>query len=393
VHSALLIAAKDLRQRARDRSLFILAFVAPLALAFVFSTVFAGLDDSGDRIRFTYGLVDDDGGQLGQAFADLLLELEDTGLVELERYDDGDAARRAVDDGDLSAAFLLPAGLSTAFSTGDAIEIRVVGNVDAPIATSVATSIARGFTTRSSTAALSGITAAVVGVVPPDQIGTVADEVAAGPPMATIDAVTTESARLDLTTTMVAGLSVFFVFFVAGTAVTGVLDERNDGTLPRLLASPAPRAAILFGKALAAILVGVVALAALMVASTLIMGADWGHPIGALALSTAAVLAAAGIMSLVGGPARNAEQAGNLQAIVAVSMAMLGGSFGLVAPSSDSLWGRLALLTPNRWFLDGLDDLQRGGIVDVVPAVGVLLAMAVVTGAVAAGFSGRMLRP
>jgi ABC-2 type transport system permease protein len=389
---ALLIAAKDLRQRARDRSLFIIAFIAPLALAFVFNIVFGGLDD-GERVQFSFGLVDDDGGELAVAFADVLGSLVEDGLVELTRYDTAAEAREAVADRDVSAAFLVPDGFSDTFATATPVEITVVGNVEASIGTSVARSIARSFATRSSTAALAGLTAASVGVVGVDEIGAVADRVGADPPLAVLVPLTSESGGLDLTTTLVAGLSVFFVFFVAGTAVTGVLHERNDGTLPRLLAAPLPRWSILAGKALSAVAVGIVSLAALMGASTLVMGADWGNPVGALGLCIAAVLAATGIMSLVGGSARNAEQAGNLQSIVAVSMAMLGGSFGLVAPAPDTLWGRLALLTPNRWFLDGLDDLQRGGLTDALPSVAALLGIALITGVIGVRLAGKALRP
>jgi ABC-2 type transport system permease protein len=393
VQASLLIAAKDLRQRARDRSLFILAFVAPLALAFVFSIVFSGLDDTGDRISFSYGVVDLDGGELARAFDRVLADLEASGLADVSRYDDVTAARAAVDDGDIAAVFVLPQDLSSTFATGIGVQLQVIGSADAPIATSVAGSIAGGFATRTSTAAVAGFTAADLGVIGPDQIAEVANQVSAEPPLASIEVAESDSGRLDLTTTLVAGLSVFFVFFVAGTSVVGILQERQEGTLPRLLIAPVSRAAILIGKSAAAIAVGIVALAALMVASTLLMGADWGPPGGALLLSSAAVLAAAGIMALVGGAARTAEQAGNLQAVVAVSMAMLGGSFGLVAPSTDSLWGRLALLTPNRWFLDGLEDLRVGGISEALPSLAALLVMAGVTGTAAALLARRMLRP
>jgi ABC-2 type transport system permease protein len=393
VQASLLIAAKDLRQRARDRSLFILAFVAPLALAFVFSIVFSGLDDTGDRISFSYGVVDLDGGELARAFDRVLADLEASGLADVSRYDDVTAARAAVDDGDIAAVFVLPQDLSSTFATGIGVQLQVIGSADAPIATSVAGSIAGGFATRTSTAAVAGFTAADLGVIGPDQIAEVANQVSAEPPLASIEVAESDSGRLDLTTTLFAGLSVFFVFFVAGTSVVGILQERQEGTLPRLLIAPVSRAAILIGKSAAAIAVGIVALAALMVASTLLMGADWGPPGGALLLSSAAVLAAAGIMALVGGAARTAEQAGNLQAVVAVSMAMLGGSFGLVAPSTDSLWGRLALLTPNRWFLDGLEDLRVGGISEALPSLAALLVMAGVTGTAAALLARRMLRP
>lgn len=386
-----LIATKELRQRSRDRSLFVLAFVAPLALSFIFSVVFGGLDE-GDRIQFDIGVVDLDGGEQSDGFLGMLGQVAAEGLITVTAYDDTGTARDAVDDTDIDAAIVLPKGLSDAFATGTPVEIQVIGSVDSPIATSVASSLARGYATRSGTAALAGITAAGTGVVGPDQIVDVANDVGNSEPLASLATVETDTPQVDLTTLMVSGMSVFFVFFVAGTAVTGVLEERQNGTLPRLLASPAPRASIILGKATAAIITGVVALVALMVTSTLVMGADWGNPFGAVLLATAAVLAATGIMSMVGGVARSAEQAGNLQAIVAVSMAMLGGSFGLAPPPGGTLWASLALLTPNRWFMRGVEDLSVGGLGDIVTPVVALIIMAIVTGSVAAAAAGRVVR-
>lgn len=383
-----LICAKDLRLRLRDRSLIILAFVAPLALSLVFNVVFGGIDD-GDRITFDFGVVDLDGGELGAGFTSVMEEVESTGLITLTTYPDADAGRDAVDDGDVAAVVVLPEGLSAAMAAGEERQVQVIGDVDSPTATSVAASIARGYVTSVSTGTLAGIVGVTTGVVPVDQIAAVADEVASQP-LATVAALPVDSTELDLTTTLTAGMSVFFVFFVAGLAVTGILQERDDGTLPRLLISPASRASILLGKSLSAVLAGIAALIALLVASTFIMGADWGDPLAAGLLVVTVVLAATGVMSLVGGFARTAEQAGALQAVVAVSMAMLGGSFGMVAPSGDSLWGRLSLLTPNAWFLDGLGRAQFG-VGEVLTQVLVLLAIAVVTGGAAAGLAGRVL--
>ena len=391
--TALLIAVKDLRQRARDKSLLILAFIAPLSLGFIFGVLLGGLEPSDDQITFSYGVVDLDGGELGAGFSAMLDDIEASGLVEITRYDDIDTARRAVGDTDVAAAFVLSPGLSEAFSTGTASQIQVIGGFDSPIATNVGASIARGFATRSSTSGLAGITAVMTGAISPGQAATVASEVAAGPPLAHVEMIEQDTGRLGFSTRMMAGMAIFFAFFVSGTAVTGILTEREEGTLPRLLASPTSRAAILLGKAGATIVVGIVALIALMAASTILMGADWGPPIGVLPLIVTGVLAATGIMSLVGGLAKNAEQAGNLQAIVAVSMAMLGGAFGLAPPDEGSLWAWAASLTPVHWFLTGLHDLAAGGVSDVLPATAAMLAMALVTGGLAATFAGKVLRP
>jgi ABC-2 type transport system permease protein len=92
--------------------------------------------------------------------------------------------------------------------------------------------------------------------------------------------------------------------------------------------------------------------------------------------------AAVGIMALVAGFAKTVEQAGALQGVVAVALGLLGGSFFQFARRG--LLADLALLTPNAWFMRGLGDNLAGGAAAVLPAVGAILAFAVVTGALGA---------
>ena len=60
MRATLLIAWKDLRQRARDRSAFLIAIVVPLALAFIFSQILG--DVGNDSLTFAFAVVDEDGG-------------------------------------------------------------------------------------------------------------------------------------------------------------------------------------------------------------------------------------------------------------------------------------------------------------------------------------------
>lgn len=64
------------------------------------------------------------------------------------------------------------------------------------------------------------------------------------------------------------------------------------------------------------------------------------------------VLAGAGIMAAVAGVATTPEQAGNVQAIIAVLLGLLGGAFFQVAQGNNVLTN-LAVLTPHHWFLRG----------------------------------------
>jgi ABC-2 type transport system permease protein len=174
--------------------------------------------------------------------------------------------------------------------------------------------------------------------------------------------------------------------------VTSLNDERSDGTLARLLAAPVRRSSILLGKLLTSIVLGVTSLTVLVVASTLLLGAEWGNPVGVALLVLAGVLAATGITSVVASLARTSEQAGNWQAVVAVSLGLLGGAFFPIQQSGSFL-ATASLITPHAWFLRGLGTLAGGGVVDVLPAVLALLVFAAVTGGIALTRIDKVVAP
>jgi ABC-2 type transport system permease protein len=138
---------------------------------------------------------------------------------------------------------------------------------------------------------------------------------------------------------------------------------------------------------------GVVSLTVLVIGSSVLLGASWGNPFGVAMLIVAGVLAATGITSVVASLAKTQEQAGSWQAVVAVSLGLLGGSFFPIQQSG-SLMATASLVTPHAWFMRGLGSLAGGGSpLDVLPAVGALLLIAAVTGAVASLRITRVVAP
>lgn len=387
-----IIAVKDLRLRLRDRSLWIIGIVAPLGLAFIFNLVFGGgLNDVGENITLELGVVDEDPGEVSDAFLEVMGAVESDGLVELASYDSVDAARAAVDDGEVGAVFLLGPTLSDDLLAGADTAIEVVGSVDAQTTTQIATSIAERFAIGLQQANASAVTALVAGVIQPAEVAATAQEAGAEPPLIGLDVSEAATRQLDSATYLTAGMAIFFTFFIAGTSMTSMLDERREGTMARLLGAPISRGSVLAGKSLTSVMIAVFSLSVLMVASVFLMGADWGDPVGAAILVVTGVLAVSAVMTMVSGFAKTAEQAANLQSIVAVTLAMLGGTFVPIS-SSDSLLGRLSLATPNAWFIRGLSDLAGGGWTEALPAAGVLLAMAVVFGIIGLSVARKAVR-
>ena len=385
------IAAKDLRQRVRDRSAILLAIVVPLALAAIFSVLFG---PASTPRPFDYAVVDQDGGPIVEAFTGEVLDfLESEEIVSVEAMDE-EEARQAVSDGDLDAAFVFPAGFSEAVQSERPVEVEVVGSVDSPTGTDVARSIARSYV-----ADLNAARVAVAAVAhqqagtSEEELSAIAEQVATAPPPIALRDVSASAKVLDTKTYFAAGMAVFFLLFTVQFGVSSLIEERSDGTLARLLAAPVRRTSILAGKLLTSIVLGVVSLTVLVVGTTLLLGAKWGDPLGVALLILAGVLAGTGITSLVASFARTPEQAGSWQAVVAVTLGLLGGAFFPIQQSG-SFMATASLVTPHAWFLRGLGSLVgEGGVPEVLPAVAALLCFALVTGAIAMARIGRVVAP
>jgi ABC-2 type transport system permease protein len=389
--AAFLIAWKDLRQRVRDRSAIMLTIVVPLGLAAIFSLIFG---PSAIPSPFAYAVVDQDDSVITRSFReDVLASLEEDGIATVEEMDPA-GARTAVRDGDLDAAFILPAGFAAKVQSQAPASLDVVGSVDAATATDVARSVATSYTESLGAVRVAVATVAHGPARPsPAQLQEVADQTVAAVAPVRLSDTSAQAHVLDTRTYFAAGMAVFFLMFTVQFGVSSLIEERSEGTLARLLAAPVRRTAILVGKLLTSVALGVVSLTVLVVATSLLLGASWGNPLGLAMLIVAGVLAATGITSVVASFARTAEQAGSWQAVVAVTLGLLGGSFFPIQQTGSAM-ATVSLVTPHAWFFRGLGSLAgEGAALAVLPAVAALLVIAVVTGAVAWRRIARVVAP
>ncbi len=260
----------------------------------------------------------------------------------------------------------------------------MVGDADAPTSTQIAGSIAGQYATGVAAAQLAVATTAVAGGegLTPEFFASLSTDLSTAAMSFAFEDASAATRQLDATTYYAAGMGVFFLFFTVQFGVLGLLEEERDGTLPRLLAAPMGRAAVIGGKALLAFMLGLISMTVLVIATQLLMGAEWGAPLGVALLVIAGVLAAVGIMGLVASVARSAESAGNLGAVIAVILGMLGGVFFQLG-TGDDLLSRLTYMTPHAWFMRGLADLADGAPwTAALPATGAILTFASVTGAI-----------
>jgi len=373
------IAAKDLKLRFRDRSVLIIAFLAPLVLAVIFNVVFGSAFGTGSNFEPELGIVANDSPRTSTVLEDIA-----TGLGgSWQAFPDQAAAKMALDGGEVEAVFVVPTGFDRAVAQGLGGRLEVIGDVDASTSTQIATSIAESYGLSLEQIGLNVTTAIAAGGDPATVIPAATSEAAR--PLVGLSDITAEVRQLDGTTSTVAGMAVFFLLFTAQVGLLSLLEERRDGTLARILSTPTRPGAVLAAKCLVSVVLGLVSLAVLIVAGRFILGAKWGNPGGVAILVVAAVLAAVGISALTTGLAKTPEAAGNMQGIVGTVLGLLGGVFFPIGDDGGIL-ASISALTPHHWFIRGLSDLAGGHDASAaLPSVGPLLTIAAVTG-LTAGF-------
>ena len=391
MRAAIVIAVKDLRQKIGDRSALFLTILAPLGLAFLFSLMIP----SQDSFHAAYVVVDLDGGPIARGLRDGPLQgLADADVATITSADSEAAARAQVDAGAVDAAIIIPVGFSDAIQAGQPAQMLVIGG-PATLSVEVARSVLARFGSEV-TAVQVGVRAALgaTGSVPePSLLARLAKDALAIPAPIVVAANGSAQRQASSTTYYGASMAVLFVFFAAQFGVVGLLAERRNGTLARMLASPIGPGTILLGKVLVSLVLAITSMSVMVMATTLLLGASWGDPLAVAGLVFAMAIAATGVATLVVGFARTEEQAGGAIAIVALTLAVLGGSFFPLSQAPEGL-AALSLLTPHAWFIRGINDLAAGGGVSTVAgSILVLLAVGGITGGIGLARARRVVTP
>ena len=376
------IAMKDLRRRVRDRTALLVAFVLPFGLAWIFGLTLGDVETQG--FDATYAVVNaDTSGHIPSSFTDVLEGLD---FVTLREADSPASAERLAEDGEVDGAVVFPQGFSSQVQAGEGATIRVIGAPDSSVGSLVLVSLARSFGSQLDAVGVSVATVGTAGRADPELVAR-AQAVPAAAAVRTVDAANQVASQ---STFFAIGMAVFFLFFAVEFGVRGLLEEREEGTLSRLLVAPVRPASVIGGKALASFLVGLVSTTLLVVASTWILDAEWGDPLGVALLVLGGVLAAVGVTALVATLAKTTAQAGAYVSIVAVVGGLMGGTFFPI--SQAGLLGTIRFLSPQGWLMEGFQELAYGGTTaDIVGPILGVLSIAVVTGAIAWRRAARMV--
>jgi ABC-2 type transport system permease protein len=188
------------------------------------------------------------------------------------------------------------------------------------------------------------------------------------------------------------GMGLLFLFLSLAMVSRGIIIERQTKVLDRMRAAPVSGAAILLGKTIPVVLTSIASLCTIWAATTLLLGADWGDPIGVVLLILGSAIAVAGMAALLASWARTEQAAGLAASFVAFVLSLVGGNMLPLADMPDVMQ-KAARATPNGWALLGFAELSAGdgGVGEIVPHLVILLAFGAVLGLVGLGLVRRRL--
>jgi ABC-type multidrug transport system permease subunit len=179
----------------------------------------------------------------------------------------------------------------------------------------------------------------------------------------------------------VAGTAILMLLFSVAGVGTSLLEEKENGTINRLLYSPLKGSAILYGKMLFAFFISIFQLTVMFLFAWLIFNMDLSVNIPALILmilATAFAVSSLGIF--LAAVAKTRQQAQNLSTIIILIMSAIGGSM-IPLFIMPAILQKIALLSVNYWGIQGFYDIfwRNLPLEAILPKILILLCIGTIT--------------
>jgi ABC-2 type transport system permease protein len=380
------IAWKDAIVRFASSSELIFFIILPI----VFTFLLAGGTPSGNednRIRLL--VVDEANTPISQQ---VLHELENSTAVRPEVMSH-EEAQKQFDDRRADAVFIIPIGIDIASLQNGSAEVEFLqqpNNINATIAErAVQTAIRR---------VSSAISAAQNAVKQRESIQPFASDsekqayfesslelaqsIQADAPerVTVVEGNTKDEVEYDPRTNSSAGQLITWVFVPLFGISALFAYERQQGTLRRLLTTPSSKATFLLGTITGQVAMALVQMFLLVGFGILVMKLNWGRePLALFVLLLASALAAAAFGTTLGTFIKTEGQASGLSIMFGMVFALMGGCWYPLELFPPAIQNAVKIL-PTTWAMQGMLDLglRGGGLIDILPEVGVLLGFAVI---------------
>jgi ABC-2 type transport system permease protein len=367
MRQVVVIAGVELRRFLRDRSNIFFVFIFPLLLVLVLGSQFSG----GSEGRLAVA------GPDGDLKDRVVTALEDDGVVVTEGS--RDAVREQVARGRADAGLVVTDAAAARFSEGAAIDLQVIPGAQQGSVVVVQRLRTVAEELRSEQARREVLLEAGV---PADEAARALGRAEAAVRPATMRVQDTGElaqefrglGRFDL---QAVGETLLFVFLISLAGSATLIQGRRLGVVRRTLAAPVSTLQAVGGQALGRFAIAGFQGGYIMLATALLFDVDWGTLWLSLLILAVFSAVAAGAAMVLGSLIDNEGTASGVGVGVGLVTAALGGCMLPLELFPDTL-RTVAHVTPHAWAYEAFADVQRhgAGLLDVLPQLGVLTAMA-----------------
>jgi ABC-2 type transport system permease protein len=400
IRYTLSVTWKEIQLLVKDRGALAILFALPLFLGFMMGSMNVLTNEAQEgNILLQINLVNQDSGPFGREVAKAVQSIDQ---LDVELYDDLAAAEDLVAEGEVTALVVIPADFSAQIDAHTPTTVDVIVDPGQPESASIVTGIMKQVvdevaiwgevqygirTLLEQSGALAGASVAQQQAIQAQTLGvimTTLNELRRTPVIDVVsqdlEGVESEGGGIiDYFVILFPGFTVMFIFFNVTNSASSLLQEREAGTLRRLLTAPLPRGAIIGGKVLAFVLLSCIQTVVLFAVASIFFDMPLGQsPLGLVVLTIIVALASASMGMLVASVAKSANQAGNVGILLGFVLGAIGGCINLSADPSfraEGVMGAISQLTPHAHAMEGYYRLlaENGNLVSILPQIGILL--------------------
>ncbi len=178
----------------------------------------------------------------------------------------------------------------------------------------------------------------------------------------------------------VAGTAIMMLLFSVAGMGASILDEKENGTLGRLLYSPLNANTILFGKMLSAFFIALIQLTLMFLFAWLAFGLNLLINIPALVLMIIATsFAVSGFGIFLAAISKSRQQAQGLSTLIILIMSAIGGSM-IPLFIMPAIMKKIAVVSVNYWGIEGFYDIfwRELPLINILPKIAILFGIGIV---------------
>jgi ABC-2 type transport system permease protein len=405
IRYTLSVAWKEIQIFMRDRGALALLILFPILLSSVQGGANVAMASEGETpsILLHVGLVNEDPGTFGSEVSKAIKSVD---VLEIESFLQADTAEEKVAKGETAAAILIPADFTEKIDAYTPVAIDVIVDPAQPQSVSIITGIMNQVVDEVTIwgEVQYGIRAVLdqsglLDDITPEQrtafsaqnlgvIMTRLNEMRRNPAIEVtsedLEGEVSEGGITSFLSYIFAAYIVLFIFFVVGTCAESIQDEREMGTLRRLVAAPIPRGAIIGGKMLGYMLIPILQVAILFAIGNLFFDVPLGKsPAGLIILTLIVAGVSTSMGLLLATLVKSKKQAGDMGMLLGFVLGFAGGAIPIAPLHMVRMEGVMSILArfiPHANAIEGYYKLvaENASLVDILPEIGILLGMMVV---------------